>query len=78
MACCLGLNVAMAQTYVIGSSGNATTCSGVFTDSGGETGNYGNNRKTSIDYFQIFPCGAKEIRLNFIKSLTAISTSVSN
>ena len=50
VACCLGLNVAMAQTYVIGSSGNATTCSGVFTDSGGETGNYGNSQTFKITF----------------------------
>jgi hypothetical protein len=30
--------------------------------------NYSNNRKVTIDYFQILPCGAKEIRLSF-KSL---------
>ncbi len=43
----------------------ATTRYGRLFDHAGPTGNYANNRKTSIDYFQILPCGAKEIRITF-------------
>jgi plastocyanin len=43
----------------------ATNQGGIIYDNGGKDANYGNNRKTSIDYFKIFPCGAKEIRFNF-------------
>ena len=43
----------------------ATTRYGRLFDHAGPTGNYANNRKTSIDYFQILPCGATEIRINF-------------
>ncbi len=38
---------------------------GTLYDHAGPTANYGGNRKTSIDYFKILPCGAKEIRLKF-------------
>ena len=34
-------------------------------DHAGPTGDYANGRKPSIDYFKIFPCGAKEIRVKF-------------
>jgi hypothetical protein len=51
--------------FYMGPSKIASNQGGILYDNGGKTGNYGNNRKTSIDYFQIFPCGAKEIRLNF-------------
>ena len=43
----------------------ASTRIGRLFDHGGPTGNYGNGRKTSIDYFKILPCGATEIRLSF-------------
>ncbi len=51
--------------FYMGPSKIASNQGGILYDNGGKTGNYGNNRKTSIDYFQIFPCGAKEIRFNF-------------
>jgi PKD repeat protein len=51
--------------FYMGPSKIASNQGGILYDNGGKTGNYGNNRKTSIDYFEIFPCGAKEIRLNF-------------
>ncbi|MBM3399026.1 MAG: DUF5011 domain-containing protein [Bacteroidetes bacterium] len=38
---------------------------GTIYDHAGPGANYGPNRKTSIDYFKILPCGAKEIRLKF-------------
>jgi hypothetical protein len=38
---------------------------GTLYDHAGPGANYGANRKTSIDYFKILPCGAKEIRLKF-------------
>ncbi|MEK0440947.1 MAG: Gingipain precursor, partial [Bacteroidota bacterium] len=50
--------------FYMGPSKIASNQGGILYDNGGKTGNYGNNRKTSIDYFEIFPCGAKEIRLN--------------
>ena len=43
----------------------ASTRYGRLFDHAGPTANYAANRKTSIDYFQILPCGAKEIRLSF-------------
>ena len=43
----------------------ASTRIGRLFDHAGPTGNYGNGRKTSIDYFKILPCGAEEIRLTF-------------
>jgi len=43
----------------------ATTKYGRLFDHNGPTLDYANNRKTSIDYFQILPCGASEIRLTF-------------
>jgi len=43
----------------------ASTRIGRLFDHAGPTGNYANNRKTSIDYFKILPCGAEEIRLEF-------------
>ena len=51
--------------FYMGPSKSASNQGGILYDNGGKTGNYGNNRKTSIDYFQIFPCGAKEIRFKF-------------
>jgi len=38
---------------------------GTLYDHAGPTLPYSINRKTSIDYFKILPCGAKEIRLKF-------------
>lgn len=38
---------------------------GTLYDHAGPGAPYGTNRKTSIDYFKILPCGAKEIRLKF-------------
>ncbi len=43
----------------------ASTRIGRLFDHAGPTGNYGNGRKSSIDYFKILPCGAEEIRLTF-------------
>jgi len=43
----------------------ATNQGGVIYDNGGPDLSYGNNRKVTIDYFKILPCGAKEIRLRF-------------
>lgn len=37
---CLGTMAAQAQVYVMGATTGATTCTGKFTDSGNETGNY--------------------------------------
>ena len=51
--------------FTLGPNHLATNQGGVLYDNGGKDGNYGNNRKTSIDYFKILPCGAKEIRLTF-------------
>ena len=51
--------------FYMGPSKIATNQGGIIYDNGGKDANYGNNRKTSIDYFKIFPCGAKEIRFNF-------------
>lgn len=51
--------------FYLGPNKIASNQGGILYDNGGKTGNYGNNRKTSIDYFQIFPCGAKEIRFTF-------------
>jgi PKD repeat protein len=51
--------------FYMGPNKIASNQGGILYDNGGKTGNYGNNRKTSIDYFQIFPCGAKEIRFTF-------------
>ena len=42
-----------------------TTKYGRLFDHNGPTANYSNGRKTSFDYFQILPCGAKEIRIKF-------------
>jgi len=51
--------------FYMGPSKIATNQGGIIYDNGGKDANYGNNRKTSIDYFKIFPCGAKEIRFTF-------------
>jgi plastocyanin len=51
--------------FYMGPSKIATNQGGIIYDNGGKDANYGNNRKTAIDYFKIFPCGAKEIRFNF-------------
>ncbi len=51
--------------FFMGPNKIASNQGGTLYDNGGKTGNYGNGRKTAIDYFQIFPCGAKEIRLKF-------------
>lgn len=49
----------------MGPQKTASTRIGRLFDHGGPSGNYGNNRRVSIDYFKILPCGAKEIRLKF-------------
>ena len=49
----------------MGPQKEATTRFGRLFDHNGPSGDYANNRKTSIDYFQILPCGAQEIRLKF-------------
>lgn len=54
--------------YYMGPSKEGNNQKGTLYDNGGPGANYGNNRKPSIDYFKILPCGAKEIRLKF-KSL---------
>jgi len=51
--------------FYLGPNKIASNQGGILYDNGGKGGNYGNGRKTAIDYFQIFPCGAKEIRLKF-------------
>ena len=51
--------------FLLGPNHLATNQGGILYDNGGRDVNYGNNRKTSIDYFKILPCGAKEIRLTF-------------
>ena len=49
--------------YFMGPNHLGTNQGGVIYDNGGKDLNYGNNRKVTIDYFKILPCGAKEIRL---------------
>ncbi len=49
----------------MGPQKSASTRIGRLFDHAGPNGNYGNGRKTSIDYFKILPCGASEIRLFF-------------
>lgn len=51
--------------FIMGPNKLGTNKKGTLWDNGGESGNYGNNRKVTIDYFKILPCGAKEIRLKF-------------
>ncbi len=51
--------------YYMGPNHLATNQGGVIYDNGGPDLAYGNNRKVTIDYFKILPCGAKEIRLRF-------------
>ncbi|MSP09491.1 MAG: DUF5011 domain-containing protein [Flavobacteriaceae bacterium] len=51
--------------YYMGPSKEAQSKTGRLYDNGGPTVNYGNNRKTSIDYFKIVPCGATKITLSF-------------
>ena len=51
--------------FFMGPSKIATNQGGIIYDNGGKDVNYGNNRKVTIDYFKIYPCGAKEIRFNF-------------
>lgn len=48
--CSLGMFVSKAQVYVLGASGNATTCSGTFYDSGNLNGAYGNNETFKITF----------------------------
>lgn len=54
--------------FYLGPNKLGTNKNGTLYDNGGPDGPYGNNRKVTIDYFKILPCGAKEIRLKF-KSL---------
>ncbi|MBL7810680.1 MAG: DUF5011 domain-containing protein [Bacteroidetes bacterium] len=49
--------------FYLGPNKLATNQGGKIYDNGGPGANYGNNRKVTIDYFKILPCGAKEIRL---------------
>lgn len=51
--------------FYLGPNKLATNQGGTIYDNGGPDANYGNNRKVTIDYFKILPCGAKEIRLRF-------------
>lgn len=51
--------------FYLGPNKSGGNKKGKLYDNGGPTGNYGNNRKVTIDYFKILPCGAKEIRLSF-------------
>jgi len=51
--------------FFMGPNKIATNQGGTIYDNGGKDVNYGNNRKVTIDYFKIYPCGAKEIRLSF-------------
>lgn len=51
--------------FYLGPNTLGTNNSGILYDNGGPTLNYGNNRKVTIDYFKILPCGAQEIRLKF-------------
>ncbi len=54
--------------FYMGPNNFASNKKGILYDHAGPSLPYLNNRKKTIDYFQILPCGAKEIRLNF-KSL---------
>jgi len=54
--------------FYMGPNTISTNQKGILYDHAGPTLPYNNNRKTSIDYFTILPCGAKEIRMKF-KSL---------
>ncbi len=51
--------------YYMGPSKEGTSKNGKLFDNGGPNANYGNSRKTSIDYFKILPCGAEKITLTF-------------
>ncbi|MDA1112299.1 MAG: DUF5011 domain-containing protein [Bacteroidetes bacterium] len=51
--------------YYMGPSKEGASKNGTLFDNGGPTANYGNNRKPSIDYFKILPCGAETITLSF-------------
>ncbi|MSP57346.1 MAG: DUF5011 domain-containing protein [Flavobacteriaceae bacterium] len=51
--------------YYMGPSKEGTSKNGTLFDNGGPNANYGNGRKTSIDYFSIIPCGAEKITLSF-------------
>jgi len=51
--------------YYMGPSKEGTSKNGKLFDNGGPNANYGNSRKTSIDYFKILPCGAEKITLSF-------------
>lgn len=54
--------------FYMGPNKIGTNKTGTLYDNGGPSAPYGANRKVTIDYFKIIPCGAKEIRLRF-KSL---------
>jgi uncharacterized repeat protein (TIGR01451 family) len=54
--------------YYLGPQKNAEFDSGILYDHGGPNTNYGNNRKTTVDYFRILPTGATEMEIRF-KSL---------
>jgi PKD repeat protein len=49
----------------LGPQHETTTKYGRLFDHAGPTANYSSGRKTSFDYFQILPCGAKKIMITF-------------
>lgn len=51
--------------YFMGPTKEGNNQKGILFDNGGRSANYTANRRPSIDYFKILPCGAKEIRLKF-------------
>jgi len=54
-----------ATEFYMGPSKEGNSKNGTLFDNGGPTANYGDNRKPSIDYFKILPCGAEKITLSF-------------
>ena len=65
-----------AAVYYHGPSKEATNKKGILYDHNGPTGDYANGRKASIDYIKIIPCGAKEIRFNFLDLNLADATDI--
>lgn len=59
------VNCIPPSEYYMGPSKEGTSNNGRLYDNGGPNAPYGNNRKTSIDYFKILPCGASSITLSF-------------
>ncbi|MBL7811722.1 MAG: hypothetical protein JNL57_05820, partial [Bacteroidetes bacterium] len=60
--------------YYLGPNKEGNNQKGTLYDNGGPSAPYGANRKVTIDYFKILPCGATEIRLKF-KSLKLADAS---